>query len=520
MYDLIDIIDTKLDSINHLIEKWMIQNPLVKISILNDINLIKLSIDQYHNKYTVCENYLNGKCKFGRNCWYAHPTSINNNINNNSQHINKNQNQNQTPNHTQYRIMAQHHRHRSSKHRSYLCGNTDSDSDDSDYDVNASKYHEADDDDEWETLSDCDADDVVGDQPFEEPFEEPQKMCKDNKLRNDSGSQHSEPWSTVKKRKQKTKSNNQQWLKKEETENGNNNNINNDNSILKGAALQRRIKRAKGAHLKFLIKFYKKDICYKCMNGNCANNGCKYFHPPRCNNYRFSNNFVCKFKDKCKQAHITFKYEPNGKTVTNPDSYKNNNNNKDNMHSRGFWKIKPKDNTDNNAKNNNQKKKKKMKNGKAAARQPMDERNSKPMSSQPASQPSNQVPSNPPVEQHTDQVVSQPASNDTGSNKNNIKNDDKDDEISNGDSITIANNNSNNNNNNNNMTAKDDNKVYYQCHNCGTMANVILAAYQYGIKCGDTTIQCEICKKIFDIKHNRITRKQALCRCFGACKCS
>ena len=84
MYDLIDIIDTKLSGMEHLINKWMINNQLIKSSLLNDIKSIQSNINQYHNKYVICKNWTRyGQCKYGAHCWYYHPIN-NNNDNNNS----------------------------------------------------------------------------------------------------------------------------------------------------------------------------------------------------------------------------------------------------------------------------------------------------------------------------------------------------------------------------------------------------------------------------------------------------
>ena len=94
MYDLIDIIDTKLSSMDHLIHKWMTENQLVKSTILNEIISIKSIINTYHNKYVICkywEKY--GQCKYGTHCWYLHPIKSNhNNNNNNSNNISSNEN--------------------------------------------------------------------------------------------------------------------------------------------------------------------------------------------------------------------------------------------------------------------------------------------------------------------------------------------------------------------------------------------------------------------------------------------
>ena len=97
MYDLIDIIDTKLNGMDHLISKWMTNNSIVKLTLINDIKTIKNTINKYHNQYVVCNNYQKyGTCKYGAYCWYLHPTSYDNkNTNNNiSSNISNNINNN------------------------------------------------------------------------------------------------------------------------------------------------------------------------------------------------------------------------------------------------------------------------------------------------------------------------------------------------------------------------------------------------------------------------------------------
>ena len=72
MYDLLHIIETKIDGMDRLISRWM-TNENIKLSLINDIKQIKLSINQYHNKYIICKNWKKyGKCKYGTYCWYLH----------------------------------------------------------------------------------------------------------------------------------------------------------------------------------------------------------------------------------------------------------------------------------------------------------------------------------------------------------------------------------------------------------------------------------------------------------------
>ena len=93
MYDLINIIDIKLSGMEQLINKWMINNQLIKSSLLSDIQAIKININKYHNKYVNCNYWIkHGECKYGLNCWYLHPTNNNNfnNINKNNSYNNNN----------------------------------------------------------------------------------------------------------------------------------------------------------------------------------------------------------------------------------------------------------------------------------------------------------------------------------------------------------------------------------------------------------------------------------------------
>ena len=96
MYDLVDIIETKLNGMDHLIRKWMTNHNLIKSSLINDIKTIKNTINSYHNKYVVCDYYQKyGTCKYGKYCWYLHPTSIdNNNSSNNNTNNSSNNNNN------------------------------------------------------------------------------------------------------------------------------------------------------------------------------------------------------------------------------------------------------------------------------------------------------------------------------------------------------------------------------------------------------------------------------------------
>ena len=49
MYDLLDIIETRLNGMDHLIRKWMTNQNFIKSSLINDIKTIKDSINIYHN---------------------------------------------------------------------------------------------------------------------------------------------------------------------------------------------------------------------------------------------------------------------------------------------------------------------------------------------------------------------------------------------------------------------------------------------------------------------------------------
>ena len=79
MYDLIDIIETKLHAMKQLIKNWMV-NQNIKYVLENDIELIKNTIKKYHNQYVICKNWKKyGKCNYGEYCWYSHPIFKNNN---------------------------------------------------------------------------------------------------------------------------------------------------------------------------------------------------------------------------------------------------------------------------------------------------------------------------------------------------------------------------------------------------------------------------------------------------------
>ena len=86
MYDLIDIIESKLSDRDYLINKWMTNNHLIQSTLINDIKSIRNTINNYHKKYVICEDYsTNRHCKYGAHCWYLHPigdasNSVENNI--------------------------------------------------------------------------------------------------------------------------------------------------------------------------------------------------------------------------------------------------------------------------------------------------------------------------------------------------------------------------------------------------------------------------------------------------------
>ena len=89
MYDLIDIIDVKISGMEYLIEKWVNNNHLIKASLLDDIKSIKININKYHNRYVNCKYWMkDGKCRYGSNCWYLHPTSNDNNNKNSNNNSN------------------------------------------------------------------------------------------------------------------------------------------------------------------------------------------------------------------------------------------------------------------------------------------------------------------------------------------------------------------------------------------------------------------------------------------------
>ena len=94
MYDLIDVIGTKLNGMDHLIRQWMTEHHIVKSTLIKEIKSIQDTINDYHNKYVICNHYQKyGTCKYGTYCWYLHPTSNdNNNSINNSSNNNNNSN--------------------------------------------------------------------------------------------------------------------------------------------------------------------------------------------------------------------------------------------------------------------------------------------------------------------------------------------------------------------------------------------------------------------------------------------
>ena len=92
MYDLIDIIVAKLNAMKHLIKNWM-KNQNINYVLQNDIELIKKTINKYHNQYVICKNWKKyGKCNYGEYCWYSHPIFNNNNNNDNYDNGNNNNN--------------------------------------------------------------------------------------------------------------------------------------------------------------------------------------------------------------------------------------------------------------------------------------------------------------------------------------------------------------------------------------------------------------------------------------------
>ena len=93
MYDLLDIIHTKISSIDYLVQRWMDDHQLIKSSIINEIQSIKLNINNYHKKYVICKNWADsGTCMYGDHCWYLHNKNNNNSNNNNSNNNNSNNN--------------------------------------------------------------------------------------------------------------------------------------------------------------------------------------------------------------------------------------------------------------------------------------------------------------------------------------------------------------------------------------------------------------------------------------------
>ena len=78
MYDLLDIIHTRLSGMDQLISGWMNSNQLIKATLLDEIKTIKKDINNYHNKYVICKAWQAGICKFGTRCLFLHPTFISN----------------------------------------------------------------------------------------------------------------------------------------------------------------------------------------------------------------------------------------------------------------------------------------------------------------------------------------------------------------------------------------------------------------------------------------------------------
>ena len=73
MYDLLDLIEGRLSSMDRWIHNWMTSNDLIKSALLDEIKSINKSITAYHNKYVPCKHWeRDGTCRYGNSCMFLH----------------------------------------------------------------------------------------------------------------------------------------------------------------------------------------------------------------------------------------------------------------------------------------------------------------------------------------------------------------------------------------------------------------------------------------------------------------
>ena len=291
MYDLIDIIDVKLSGMEKLINKWMINNQLIKSSLLEDIHSIKMNINKYHNKYIICKNWKKyGNCKYDAHCWYFHPTNRND-----SQPFNNNNNNNSNNNNNNFPEKAQEFSEESENNHNETKENDKENSGKNNnfqeysnniYDYSESEYFDSDTDNESDESDDSDYDN-------------------NNYGNTENKKENSQEFQTVKKKRKRKKK--KQYKKKQYKKKSQSNKNNTQaKKVQKNSKqnLDNLIKQTNNPHWQHLMQHYKCGICFKYMNGTCNDNQCKYKHPQRCINYTHSNGFQCDYKNKCNFAHI------------------------------------------------------------------------------------------------------------------------------------------------------------------------------------------------------------------------
>jgi hypothetical protein len=55
----------------------------------------------------------------------------------------------------------------------------------------------------------------------------------------------------------------------------------------------------------YLESYYNTNICKYYLDGTCTvGKNCTFYHPVRCINYKYENNYTCDYGNMCKFAHI------------------------------------------------------------------------------------------------------------------------------------------------------------------------------------------------------------------------
>ena len=348
MYDLINIIEIKLSGIEQLINKWMMNNQLIKSSILSDIQSIQININKYHNKYVICK-YWNryGKCKYGSHCWYLHPTNSKNNKKEKFVDYGKNNNNNQKTKETKKENSQKKNQNfqefsyeNNSINNGYENSNNEYYTSDSTYNNNKQYYDESEYYDSVIGTESDESDDSDFDADNHNTYDNDTNLKGNNNnnrwdnYNNNNGKKHDSQcgFRVVKKKKnkkKKKKKKTKKWKRKKVV----NNDITQTKNffINKEKKLQEWIDKTDNMHYKHLIKYYKEPICFHYMEGRCKyGNKCKKKHPTKCNMYNHNNAYNCEYKDECNFAHIQFAYQPNGKVIKKMDEKMNNTEKTDN----------------------------------------------------------------------------------------------------------------------------------------------------------------------------------------------